>query len=218
MLAQEAQVRQRRAEAPPSRLGDEPIQVEQLQGATVTQTVKVPPHGITFLPMYIFFGVITSFGFGREPGTLPHDWFDEFKYPALTTCVFVVCFNLFDTLGVGRARAKHAYLDATNNQGMPEEVALALRAQANQVEQFPGFLAALWLYSFFVNGFSGGVMGSMWTVLRQLYSSTYRNSAGATVSEKGLGKFTLPCYFLLNAMAMGTVVHIVRFMCHRGSS
>jgi len=197
-----------------SQEGVEMQQKEATEEACITgerETVPVPPHGIMFVPVYLIFGVITSFGFGREPGTLPRDPFDEFKYPALVTCVFVVCYSLFDTLGVGRARAKYAYFDATNHSGtMPEQVAVALRAQLNQVEQFPSFLAALWLYSFFVDGFSGGVLGGMWTVLRQLYSATYRNSAGKKFPEKGLAKFTVPCYFLINAMAMGTVVHLLR--------
>lgn len=209
-MSAQAQARQRRGKSP-GKGADEPALAD-----TTTQTA-VPPHGITILPMYIAFGAITSFGFGREPGTLPTDWLAELKFPALATCVFVTCYNLFDTLGVGRVRAKYSYFDTTSSNGpVPEEVALALRAQANQVEQFPTFLAALWLYSFFVSGFAGGVMGGMWTLLRQLYSATYRSSAGISPAKKGLGKFTLPCYFLVNAMAMGTVVHVVRFALQPG--
>mmetsp|Transcript_4206 Transcript_4206/g.13263 ORF Transcript_4206/g.13263 Transcript_4206/m.13263 type:complete len:217 (-) Transcript_4206:308-958(-) len=182
--------------------------------------VDVPPHGIMLLPMYAAFGVIASFAFGREPGTLPHTetlLFDELMWPAVVTCAFVVCYSLFDTLGVGRARARCRHLDATAHlmspaKPVPEELALALRAHANQVEQFPSFVAALWTFSFFVSGFGGGVLGGLWVVLRQRYSSVYRNSAGVGMADKGLGNFTLPCYFAMNAMAMGVVVHILRFV------
>ena len=67
--------------------------------------------------------------------------FDELKWPAVVTCAFVVCYSLFDTLGVGRARARCKHFDATAElmspaKPVPEELALALRAHANQVEQF----------------------------------------------------------------------------------
>jgi|Transcript_86335 uncharacterized MAPEG superfamily protein len=176
---------------------------------------NVPPHGIAFVPLYLILGAIASFAFGRAPGTMPADWFGELKLPALASSAFIVCYSLLDVLGVGRAKAKHDAFDKaiTAKDGeLPEEVCLALRAQANQVEQMSGFFVALWMYSFFVSGPAGGAMGSAWVILRVLYSATYRNSAGIAMAKKGLLKFTVPCYFLLNAMAMGTAIHVARLM------
>ena len=126
--------------------------LDSLSPTETSPEVEVPPHGIMLLPMYAVFGVIASFAFGREPGTLPHTeklLFDEIMWPAVVTCAFVVCYSLFDTLGVGRARARCRHFDATAQlmspaKPVPEELALALRAHANQVEQFPSFAAALW--------------------------------------------------------------------------
>ena len=89
---------------------------------------------------------------------------------------------------------------------------LALRAQTNQVEQLPGFLVGALSFSILVNGTVGAVLSLIWAVLRRIYASRYRSAMGQTIKESKIGNFTIPAYFALNAMLMGTAVHCARLI------
>ena len=67
------------------------------------------------------------------------------------------------------------------------------------------------MFSFLVNGRVGGLLAFIWLVLREIYASTYRASAGKSLEESGIVRFTVPCYFILNGMAAAVVVHSLRF-------
>jgi len=95
-------------------------------------------------------------------------------------------------------------------QSLP--VHLAQRAQLNQVEQFPCFLVSTISFSVLVNGNLGACLAGVWSILRMLYASTYRKSVGIQPSKKGLGIYTIPCYFILNTMLMGSAIHAIRWM------
>ena len=100
-------------------------------------------------------------------------------------------------------------------EDMPEPVKLALRAQTNQVEQMASFMVSTLSFSFFVNGMVGGIRGLLWVTLRMMYTSTYRASVGVNWDKKGLGTYTIPCYFLLNSMASATALHMLRYAAGR---
>lgn len=111
---------------------------------------------------------------------------------------------------VGAVRAEHKYFDSKQDD-VPEAVHLALRAQGNQVEQMTNFVTSALLFSVFVNGKVGAVIAALWSILRAVYAHTYRSSVGMSWEAKALSRFTIPCYFMLNALAAGTVVHVLRF-------
>jgi hypothetical protein len=92
-----------------------------------------------------------------------------------------------------------------------EEFYLAQRAQTNQVEQLPGFLATTALFSVLVNGRLGGFLSLTWAALRMMYSRSYRSSTGVAWEDKGLYVYTAPCYFIINTMSVATLVHMLRF-------
>ena len=47
-----------------------------------------------------------------------------------------------------------------------------------------------------MNGKAGAVLALAWVMLRVMYASMYRNSVGIPSNKKGLGTYTIPCYFL----------------------
>ena len=67
------------------------------------------------------------------------------------------------------------------------------------------------LFSFLVNGRVGGLLAFIWLVLRELHASTYRASAGKSLEDAGLIKYTIPCYFIINGMAASVLVHMCRY-------
>jgi hypothetical protein len=95
---------------------------------------------------------------------------------------------------------------------LPESAFLAERAQMNQLEQMPSFLIGIISFSILVNGKVGAVLGFIWVILRRMYASRYRNSVGKKFRDKGLGTFTVPCYFILDTLLMGSAVHACRWM------
>ena len=116
---------------------------------------------------------------------------------------------------VGTAKHRHGITSKTYGSSVhspPEEVYLAQRAQTNQVEQLPGFIVASICFSVLVNGKVGAILSLIWATLRRLYATTYRASVGKPINESGVTKLTIPAYFAVNAMLMGTVVHCVRFL------
>ena len=175
-----------------------------------------PPPAAAIFFTYLFLGALLSFCFGRDPGTpLPpgDDLAREISPTIAIICLFLVSYSLLDVMAVGAAKQKYVF--STKKFGSwahnpPEEVHLALRAQTNQVEQLPGFLIGSISFSIFVNGTVGVVLSLAWVVLRRLYASRYRSAIGKTIKESGIATFTIPAYFALNAMLMGTAVQCLR--------
>ena len=76
----------------------------------------------------------------------------------------------------------------------------------------PSFVVASLIFSFLVNGKVGAILTAIWCVLRRLYASRYRSSVGKSLAESGVTMYTIPAYFVLNAMLMGTAVQCLRMV------
>ena len=177
---------------------------------------KQPPSAVVLIATYGFLGGITSYLFGNNPGEIPQDIISELCPSIVVICLFLVYYECYDVMGVGIAKInnsdmlKKKYEDTATF--IPEAVYLAQRAQLNQVEQFPCFLVSTISFSILVNGKLGATLAAVWGILRMKYASTYRNSVGIQPSKKGLGIYTIPCYFILNTMLMGSAIHGIRWM------
>jgi len=173
-----------------------------------------PPSPVSVLFGQAMVGVFLSFGVGRTPGTLPTDVVGELWLPVIAVCLFLSLYSVLDCMAVGVAKEKHG-LNAKPLSAppkvIPDEVQVAVRVQANQVEQMTGYIVATFAFSLLVNGQVGGVLSCVYLVLRRLYATAYRGSAGLPLKEMGLEKYTVPCYFIYNGMAMACVVHMLRF-------
>ena len=176
-----------------------------------------PPPALAIFSVYFGLGCLLSFCFGRDLDTFPLavELAREVSPTIIVICLFLTSYSLFDVMAVGVAKQKYGY--STKRFGPwihnpPEEVYLALRAQTNQVEQLPGFLVGAFSFSVLVNGTVGAVLSLIWTVLRRIYASRYRSAMGQTIKESKIGNITIPAYFVLNAMLMGTAVHCARLV------
>lgn len=174
---------------------------------------KSQPSVLHILILYVVLGSLLSYFAGREPGTLPDDIQRELAPTVIVVCLFLVSYNVLDAMGAGVAQSEHKLLTKKYEDlpaQLPEQVHLALRVQANQVEQLPGFLFAAFSFSVLVNGQVGAVLALVWALLRRRYASIYRNSVGIPLGKKGLTSYTIPAYMAVNAMLMGTTIHAVR--------
>lgn len=127
---------------------------------------------------------------------LPECWL-----PAIVT-VLVYMLNARSGIAVGEAR-KQFNVPMPRTQG-PLEFERVFRAHANNAEQYPQFVALMWVFSVFVNANLGGALGVLWVILRHLYVSRYHKTA-----EK-VQMFTIPAYMILSFYSMGTIITIVR--------
>ena len=175
-----------------------------------------PPSAEAILGIYVVLGSLMSFLVGRSPGTIAE--VEELLPSVVVVCLFLVSYSVYDVMSSGLAKVKEGkasfifkdYKDWPAR--IPEEAYLAERAQMNQLEQMPCFLIGMTSFSVLVNGTVGALMGLIWVVLRRIYAAKYRASAGKKMADKGLGGFTIPCYFILNTLLMGSVVQAVRWM------
>jgi len=172
------------------------------------------PQPAVILVVYMILGSLISFLAGREPGNLPENIPREIGPAVVVICGFIISYSLWDCMAVGTAKARcsnvwKSYKDLPQNS-MPEEVYLAVRVQTNQVEQMPVFLVGTIACALLVNGTVAAVLALAWSVLRRMYASAYRNAIGVPFDEIGLGRFTIPCYFLSNCMVMSAAVHSLR--------
>eukprot|EP00211_Chloroparvula_japonica_P013691 CAMPEP_0119133584 /NCGR_PEP_ID=MMETSP1310-20130426/13454_1 /TAXON_ID=464262 /ORGANISM="Genus nov. species nov., Strain RCC2339" /LENGTH=145 /DNA_ID=CAMNT_0007124283 /DNA_START=39 /DNA_END=476 /DNA_ORIENTATION=+ len=121
---------------------------------------------------------------------------EDFIFVAIVTAIQVLCYNFLDVMGVGKARRKHkvAYPKCTG----PPEFESAFRAQQNQAEQMPTFFVSMWACAAMFDGRVAGGLGLLWVLLRQLYTSSYRNSG----FSMGLLKFTIPAYLCINLLSL----------------
>ncbi|KAL7545195.1 hypothetical protein ACHAWF_008549 [Thalassiosira exigua] len=171
-----------------------------------------PPPAAIILACYVALGSIISFLFGREPGTLPDDVAGEMAPSIVVACGFLTSYSLWDVMAVGEAKSRYGGLKSYDDLPVkiPEEIYLSQRAQANQVEQMPLFFVGMFCCALLVDGKVAGVLGLTWSVLRRMYASAYRNGVGKRFAEMGLAKFTIPCYFIANGMAMAALIQSVR--------
>ncbi|KAJ8605123.1 hypothetical protein CTAYLR_000439 [Chrysophaeum taylorii] len=167
-----------------------------------------PPPPLMVLGIYLGLGAALSFGIGRTPGTFA---VADSSWTIFVVCLFFVWYSVYDVMTIGKVRADTKCFDAKKLDDIPEELHLALRAQGNQVEQMPHFVTSTLLFSVFVNAKAAALIAATWVTLRAMYAHTYRASVGTTFRDKRLGRFTIPCYFMLNAMAMATAIHMLRF-------
>lgn len=175
-----------------------------------------PPTMIIFIT-YSILGLILSYAFGPDSSETNRtvDYVTKELAPTIAIiCLFGVSYSLLDVMGVGIIKAKHGIGDKAYTPSMvtnvPEEVYIAQRIQTNQVEQLPSFIVASLSFSFFVNANVGAVLTAVWVVLRRLYAVVYRSSVGKPLGQSGINRLTIPAYFVLNAMLMGTVVQCIR--------
>lgn len=178
-----------------------------------------PPSAVAIFATYGILGAALSFFCGHDPGYVPENLVAELCPSIIVISLFLVTYSLYDVMACGVTRAARQDLtkkyDDTVRTTTPEAVHLAERAQANQVEQMPLFLVATITFSALVNGKVGATLAMMWSILRRLYASRYRNSVGVPPQDKGLATYTLPCYFILNAMLMSSAVHALRWVLLR---
>lgn len=181
---------------------------------------QTPPPPLALFTVYGVLGAVLSFLFGHTtPGSIPENLENlvaEICPSVIVVCLFLVSYSVYDVLACGLAKAAHLdeakkYDDTPASTRVPEAVHLAERAQANQVEQIPSFLFSTMCFSILVNGKVGAVLSLTWSVLRRMYASKYRSSVGIPLNEKGLTLYTLPCYFIVNSMLMGSAVHALRW-------
>ena len=173
----------------------------------MTNKEPATPSPAVILAIYVALGSIISFLFGRKPGSLPDDIVSEVSPSFVVVGGFLLSYSLWDVMSVGRAKERHgmfklSYKDVPAK--MPEEVYVSQRAQMNQVEQMPVFIVGTFSCALLVNGKVAAVLGLIWSVLRRLYASTYRKSGRPSAS------YTIPCYFISNAMVAAACVHSLR--------
>ena len=87
---------------------------------------------------------------------------------------------------VGRARGQYK-VPAPLTDG-PQEFLIALRVQANTVEQLVLFLPLLWMAAWYKDDQTAAVLGAIWVVGRVLYALGYysapsKRSAGFMISS-----------------------------------
>eukprot|EP00965_Chrysotila_dentata_P216691 6189521-Pleurochrysis_carterae.AAC.1 len=175
---------------------------------------SAPPWPV-LLFYFIVCGSISSFAFGREPGTLPQHPAHELALPALACALFVTTYELFDVMAVGMSKQKYKLFSMPRSKWpsmVPEEVQILEAIQRNQVEQAPFSLIVTLLYSTFVSGYAGGVIAMIWVLLRRRYVHVYRNSVAKSFNDTGIVKITVPAYFCIHTMSMGTIIHMLRIL------
>lgn len=176
-----------------------------------------PPSQWAILFTYIVLGGGLSFLVGREPGTLPDNLAVELAPATLVVCIFLTYYDLWDCMAAGQAKQKHG-LKQKEDSIIPEPVYLAQRVQTNQVEQMPVFIVGMMACAIFVNGWTAAILGLLWTLLRIRYAFVYRGCVGLPYDQtmKRIGSYTIPAYFLCNAMLVAAGIHSLRALLNEG--
>jgi glutathione S-transferase len=124
----------------------------------------------------------------------------EYRICAVVT-VLVFLLNTRSGIAVGDARKRFKIpLPKTTGDAEFERI---FRAHANNAEQYPQFLALMWVFAVFVNGIVAGCMGVVWLILRNQYVTRYHTTA------ENLQMFTVPSYFVLIFYSFGIVLIVV---------
>jgi uncharacterized MAPEG superfamily protein len=129
----------------------------------------------------------------------------EYRICAIVT-VLVYMTNARSGVAVGaaRERLKVPFPKTTG----PAEFERHFRAHANNAEQYPQFLALMWVFGIFVNALVAGGLGVVWVILRNLYVSRYH-----TTSDLGqIEMFTIPAYMILTVYGLGILITVLHCM------
>eukprot|EP00756_Hemistasia_phaeocysticola_P009916 Hpha_TRINITY_DN14971_c1_g1::TRINITY_DN14971_c1_g1_i1::g.143899::m.143899 len=141
----------------------------------------------------------------------------EFALPLLAIGGFVMSYELFDSMGVAKAAfananafkdGKVAERFSTPVSDLPPSYMRAVRAQSNQVEQVPFFIAMLLGAVLFADGIAVGSLGVGYCSLRALYARAYRRGG---LTDK-LGAYTVPCYFIMGTISMVNVIGAIKVL------
>ena len=132
-------------------------------------------------------------------GTLNFGELSRLRLPALVT-VLVYALNVRSGIAVGNARRKFK-VDPPSTAG-PPEFQRAFRAHNNNAEQYPQFLAIMWVTAVFVDGLFAGSIGLFWITMRHLYVSRYHRTS------EGLLTYTIPAYLCLTTMSFSILFKI----------
>lgn len=127
-------------------------------------------------------------------------WVEEYRLCAIVT-ILLHGLNVRSGIAVGMARQKYN-IPLPKLTG-PVEFERIVRAHANNAEQYPSFLALMWVCAFFVHANLAGVLGLVWLWFRHNYVTAYH------ASGENLGSYTVPSYFVLIFYAASTFAVIV---------
>jgi hypothetical protein len=120
----------------------------------------------------------------------------------------------YDLMQVGGSRQKFKLWDTylkADAAKLPIEYVAACRAQTNQTEQLVVFVPALFLGTLFFNARVSGALGIVWVLVRTAYAEHFRSSTALAFKDKGLGKFTIPCYMIISTLHIAAVFNVLRF-------
>jgi uncharacterized MAPEG superfamily protein len=171
-----------------------------------------PPSVTAIFALYVVLGTAASFLAGEDPGTLPDEIVRAICPSIGVISMFLISYSVLDVMASGLSKVEHMPKDYKYFPSrLPEEVFLAERAQMNQLEQMPLFIFGTLSFSLLVNGRVGAILALAWAILRRLYARAYRRSVGVPFNTKGLATYTIPCYFIVNTMLMGSAVHALRW-------
>lgn len=142
---------------------------------------------------------------------------EEMVPTACVSCLFLLSYSVLDVIAVGDAKSK--YGDGGDGGRVPEEVRVAQRAQANQVEQLPGFLVGSFAFSYLVNPRVGAALSLVWAVLRRLYAKAYRNGVhnkNKAEAHRSREKYFKASALISNSMLAGAVAQSCRLWWLQG--
>jgi len=123
--------------------------------------------------------------------------FENLRWPALVTVLSIIVYQRM-VIAVGTARRKYQ-IDAPQVTGNPEFERI-FRTQQNTLEQFPGFLAGLWMFSIFINAEVGAFLGLFWVITRILFAKWYLDAPEART------KATIPGYLVVIIFHTGVAI------------
>ena len=168
--------------------------------------------------IYCTLGWVFVHFYGRPFASVAHeDLAHEFAVPLLAIASFVLSYEIFDCMGVGIVAIAnaHKFKDGKISErfqtpvvDLPSDYVRALRAQSNQIEQMPFFMAMLLGAVLFVDGVAVGMLGVVYCFTRALYGRAYR--AGGLTSA--LSAYTMPCYFMMGTVAGINVVGAIQLL------
>ena len=146
--------------------------------------------------------------FGTAKETFSLAGVGELRWAVIVTAVSVLDYEFMSVMGSGLARRATGLSDYVTRckAKSPPGYGWALRAQMNQLEQLVPFYVSLWAYALFVNATAAGVLGGLWLAIRFMYGIAMRADASVSLKDKGVGKYTIPCYFIVGGMATAACI------------
>jgi uncharacterized MAPEG superfamily protein len=127
--------------------------------------------------------------------------------PDYRLCAFVTvlvhALNVHSGLAVGKARLEHKVpLPSVTSKSIHFE--RVVRAHANNAEQYPQFLALMWVFAVVARYETiSGLLGCVWVFLRFLYVAAYHKG-------ENVGTYSVPCYMVLILYCAGIMGSIIK--------